>query len=194
MKIRLAPSCTGFSLLELLTVIAVISLLAALVMPAVSGVSRAYNLTAGTEAFLSQINLARQEAISRNRVVRFELVKAPRDGSTNAYRAMRLIVLDEAAQPGSNAITNKVTWLPQGVVVSEDASRSSFGSVAAPTNVALPGNVSGTSTFFAFRPNGMVDLPTAFVHWTLVDERAGTNNFSTLQLDTRTGRPRLFRP
>ena len=99
----------AFTLLELLTVIAIICILMALVIPAVGNIGRANNLTVATQNFIAQINRARQEALTRNRSVEFQLLSATREaGETAAYRAMRFIICDEiGSSSGSNAFINK---------------------------------------------------------------------------------------
>ena len=86
----------AFSLIELLTVIAIMAILIALVAPAVSGIGGANNLTVATQSLIDQLNKARQEAISRNRVVQVQFLKTSRNADSNAFRAVRSIVLNEA--------------------------------------------------------------------------------------------------
>jgi uncharacterized protein (TIGR02596 family) len=170
----------------------------ALVIPAVGNIGRANNLTVATQNFIAQINRARQEALTRNRSVDFQLLSASREaGEPAAYRAMRYIICDEiGSSSGSNAFTNKTMWFPQAVVITTNSSRSDLSTKLTPTNnVALPGGITATNgVFFTIRPNGMINNPNATLQWTLTAENGGTNNFSTIQIDTRTGITRLFRP
>jgi Tfp pilus assembly protein FimT len=173
----------------------------ALVIPAVGNIGRANNLTVATQNFIAQINRARQEALTRNRSVDFQLLSASREaGEPTAYRAMRYIICDEAgSSAGSNAFPNKTMWLPQAVVITTNSSRSDLSPTLAQTNnVALPGTTSATNNgvFFTIRPNGMITtaIATNTLQWTLTAAYGDTNNFSTIQIDTRTGITRLFRP
>jgi uncharacterized protein (TIGR02596 family) len=170
----------------------------ALVIPAVGNIGRANNLTVATQNFIAQINRARQEALTRNRSVDFQLLSASREaGEPAAYRAMRYIICDEiGSSSGSNAFTNKTVWFPQAVVITTNSSRSDLSTKLTQTNnVALPGGITATNgVFFTIRPNGMINNPNATLQWTLMAENGGTNNFSTIQIDTRTGITRLFRP
>jgi Tfp pilus assembly protein FimT len=171
----------------------------ALVIPAVGSIGRANNLTVATQNFIAQINRARQEALTRNRSVDFQLLSASREaGEPAAYRAMRYIICDEfGSSSGSNAFTNKTAWFPQAVVINESSTRSHLSPTLAQTNATLPGGISATGVFFRIRPNGMITTASTAptnLQWTLTADNGGTNNFSTIQIDTRTGITRLFRP
>lgn len=58
--------CTGFTLLELLVVIAVVVTLQSLAVPALAGMVNSIRLTTATNAMFSSLLLARSEAIKRN--------------------------------------------------------------------------------------------------------------------------------
>ena len=195
---KTSPCRRAFTLLELLLVIAVIAILMVLIAPVLGTTVRAYNVTSATQTMISVLNRARQEAISRNRSVDFQLLKTSRDSSPVAYIAMRHVILDEfSSASGSNAVVNKTVWLPQGVVISEDSTRSDLATPPLQsTNVTLPGGSTATASYFTIRPNGMISTPTTVdtLKWTLTSAQGQTNNFSTIQLDTRTGIARLFRP
>jgi hypothetical protein len=171
----------------------------ALVIPAVGSIGRANNLTVATQNFIAQINRARQEALTRNRSVDFQLLSVSREaGEPAAYRAMRYIICDEfGSSSGNNTFTNKTVWFPQAVVINDSSTRSHLSPTLAQTNATLPGGISATGVFFRIRPNGMISTasttPTT-LQWTLTAENGGTNNFSTIQIDRNTGITRLFRP
>jgi len=195
---KTSPCRRAFTLLELLLVIAVISILMVLIAPILGTTVRAYNVTSATQTMISVLNRARQEAISRNRSVDFQLLKTSRDSSPVAYIAMRHVIQDEfSSVSGSNAVVNKTVWLPQGVIITTNSNQSDFAPPLQSTNVTLPGGSTATASYFTIRPNGMISTPTTVdtLKWTLTSSAQGqSNNFSTIQLDTRTGIARLFRP
>jgi uncharacterized protein (TIGR02596 family) len=189
------PQRQAFTLIELLVVIAIMGILMVMIIPAVSGIGKGYRITAGAQSLIDQLNRARQEALSRNRMVEVQFLRAPRNGTTN-YSATRLVTLD-ATNGTAQATTNRMVWLPDGVVIGTNASMTSTGDLKTATSVTIPGGGTASALTFSFRPNGTTDLSTN-VHWTIVDENLSTSsspaNFATVQLDSRTGRPRLFRP
>ena len=185
----------AFNLIELLVVIAIMGILMVMIIPAVSGIGKGYRITAGAQALIDQLNRARQEALSRNRMVEVQFLRAQRNGTTN-YSATRLVTLD-ATNGSAQATTNRMVWLPDGVAIGTNGSMTSTGDLKTVTSLSIPGGGTASALTFSFRPNGTTDLSTN-VHWTIVDENQASSssppNFATIQLDSRTGRPRLFRP
>jgi uncharacterized protein (TIGR02596 family) len=122
----------GFTLVELLMVMAIMLVIMGLVIVAFPSLGKAGNLTNGTQSFVDLLNQARQSALSQNRnvEVRFYYLPGPTDGTTcTGYRAMRVIVCDSSgltmdpvnttafaigAKPGL------VQKLPVGVVIYAD--------------------------------------------------------------------------
>lgn len=68
------PRNRGFSLVELLIVVAVLGLVLMLGLPNVSAWLQNTQIRNGAEAMISGLQLARTEALRRNRLVRFNLV------------------------------------------------------------------------------------------------------------------------
>lgn len=85
----------GFSLVELLVVMAIVVLLMAIVVPAVSTVFRAGELGRAGRVLADEIALARQEAVARQRDVEVRFVQLPGHGNEEALRAVQLWIADE---------------------------------------------------------------------------------------------------
>ena len=97
----------GFSLTELLLVIAILALLSSLLLPAISSMMRGNQLTRCSEKLVSLLSLARQTAIAKNHSieVRFyqfgdpevpgESVAAPSSGK---YRAIQSFEIDDSGK------------------------------------------------------------------------------------------------
>lgn len=200
MKSENPKSPSAFSLVELLVVIAMMAILVSLLVPAFFSIGESNRLNSATQILVAELNKSRQEAISRNRAVEFRFYTiSPKDepgnASLKATRAIRSIILDDSAGYGSNARFGRLSHLPAGMQISTNATLSTTTlSTNGTENLASFGASSYVA--FRFRPNGGTDLATN-ASWTLVSDRAQgapPPNFATIQLDTRTGRVRLFRP
>jgi uncharacterized protein (TIGR02596 family) len=178
------------------------AVLLVLLIPAFTSIGEASRLTSATQTVIAELSRARQEAISRNRAVEVRLYEVPpKDEPDNVtmtgVRAIRTIVLDETADFGPNARTGKLMYLPNGIRVSDNSTLTSSSWSRTGTE-SLPKVGDAKYIGFRFRPNGGAEFGSSnLVFWTLVGDRAGSAlpaNFSTIQLDVRTGRVRLFRP
>ena len=91
---------SAFSLIELLVVMAVIGILAAVSLPAFNGIRAGKNLTIGSGMVLDQFAIARQTALSKNARVRWQLISVvdPRNGDPAGFRRIRLEIFDPAAR------------------------------------------------------------------------------------------------
>jgi type IV fimbrial biogenesis protein FimT len=67
---------TGFTLIESLTVVAILAVLSALAAPSFSRLLMSHQVGAGAEGILVGLNLARTEAVRRNELVSFALGSA----------------------------------------------------------------------------------------------------------------------
>ncbi|MEI6033271.1 MAG: Verru_Chthon cassette protein D [Verrucomicrobiae bacterium] len=186
------PAPKGFSLVEMLTVIAIIGILGVLAANSMSGLLGTYDLSSAGQAVMDELSLARQMAITENRVVEFQIYKL-KTGTLDSpeYCAMAL-VKSEPLPDGSGSrkvFLRKVSFLPTRVIFDSSATFSSlllgqadeanplpFASTVpagdAPT--ALQGQ---PSLSFRFRPDGSLDLEASDAaaadpatrrrHWTL---------------------------
>lgn len=210
----------GFSLIELLVVMAIITLVIGLLVPAFSSIGRAQALTSGGSAIIDSLTSARQTALAQNRVVEVRFYKRrenpgyPADPVANAekFRSFRSVIYDDQVRHYRplTAIQN----LPAGVIIAEEAEFSSLLHPYTDTvpsrkldKESLPGG-EGEVEFqcIRFRPTGGTDLPPAGTpdndKWFLtvkyesdpVVEGKPARNYVTAMLEPVSGRVRTFRP
>ena len=130
----------GFTLVELLMVMAIMLVLMGLVIANFTRITGAGNLTNGTQNFVDNLNQARQLALGMNRnvEVRFYFLPGPTDGTTaTQYRAMRVIVCDPTGNTSTNqgtatlyntgASAQPVVRLPDGVMIFASTQPGSSG-------------------------------------------------------------------
>jgi len=108
----------GFSLVELLSVIAVISVMVTASLPAISSISKARRLSTAGNLVYDLSSQARQNAMSRNAMTALVLNK-----STGSFILMELL-------PGKSTWSPISRWydLPEGIAVDEEASGSFMSS------------------------------------------------------------------
>lgn len=203
------PVSRGFSLMELLAVIAVIAVLAAVTLPAMNATLQGHRLAQGAQMVSDHLGLARQEAVSGNRVVETRFYSfADSAGSTDRrFSALQNFALQE---DGTALPLDRLVRLPQGVFIDSGAALSPLMGAsrtktwtATDSQVALPGvGTAYDARVVRMRPDGSTDLPAAGQPWflTVHGDRSGTalstlpKNFATIQLDPWTGRSTVFRP
>ena len=199
----------GFSLLELIVVISVIVVVIAMVVPAFNNLARGSHLTTAAASVLDELNLARQTALARNRVVEVRFYALPDEISpTRAYRALWSLVSDEAGEHLSPL--GAIKRFPMGLVALDDVNFSTLLSdrtrPRAAAEVENLANAPATPfKAIRFRPTGGAELsPFTSTNdlWFLtikneqdpVDAGRPAANFATIQLDPVTGRARQLRP
>ena len=115
------PPSSAFSLPELLTVIALLAIVTALVAPAVTGLGRSSALAVGGNTVSNLVTIARQKAISKNTMT--ALVLLTDQGSEADYRA--LTILEYTAGGGWSQVS-KWEVLPVGISVDTNLGASTF--------------------------------------------------------------------
>lgn len=216
--IRALPSPShsrAFSLVELLTVIAIAVAIMAIVGPAVAPLFRASKVTTAASLLTDNINLARQTALTQNMDVEMRIYKTASgtDATNLQYRAFRLFKVD----PDNGSVPRplgKTCYLPEPAIIAESTSLSTLLDY---TNTSRSGltrgeeTLPGTSTqisyvSFRFRANGGTNLTPVNPpdgNWYLTiylqnDPKAASTgipaNYFTAQIDPVTGRVRGYRP
>jgi uncharacterized protein (TIGR02596 family) len=199
----------AFSLVELLVVIALLAVLAALVLPSIRSISSATELNISATAVVDALNLARQTALSTNRPVEVRFFEVPRSsGSALAFRAVGVYLMGDSGP----AQVGKLTFLRANTVMSDTETFGTLLKYLPKKQAALPSidpNASKTFNYrhFVFRPDGSANLASTAPsqggdtwHVMLYDDRRAPNgqvapdNHITIQLVPETGRPRIFQP
>ncbi len=122
-------SSQGFTLIEMMVVVAMIALIVAATAPMVFSTLISTRLTSAGETLAGQISLAHQMAVSRNQTVevRFYQYEDPESpGSKPAYRAVAIMKAS-----GLGAASNKeqvqltdTFYLPSGIVIGDSSQMS----------------------------------------------------------------------
>jgi|GEM_PF-3253369 len=187
------PSLRALSVIELLVVVAIAGILAALAVPAMSSLTGSAAITQGGDTVAGQFESARQLADVRGRPVEVRLLDNP-DGS--GFSGVQVWWAGTNPAPAAKAVR-----LPQGVVIRDDNTLSPW--IANMGQGTLPpGGPWGGAAYRAFsiRPSGMLDpAPAAAsrteLFLTIAPDRPGTpENYVTIQLNPDTARPLVYRP
>lgn len=201
-------SFRAFSLIELLTVIAIIGILAALTLPATSNILAGTNLQRAGGQVQQALSIARQMAASRNRRIEVRFYGTPQ--GKPVFQSLQSFLIEE---DGKATPVSKLLRLPEAVAINQSAALS-------PLISALPDktwttsdsqvSVGGMGTSYIakavqFRPDGSTSLtPTPANSWFVtlhaarIDQTTADTskipNFITIQLDPVSGINRLFQP
>lgn len=186
-----SQASTAFSLLELLVVIAVLGLLAVLVVPSLQGILGGRNLENAANIVSSQLQVARQTALTRNALVQWQVIKVPdsRNNDPAAFRLVRCLIME----PGSRQWKplGRAEWLPISYWVDEDSARSPL--LAQSTTAAGITPANSPAAWVIFDGAGRVTLSSSG-NWLTLVGRSNPADIIAVQIDPVNGRVRNFRP
>ncbi len=180
----------GFSMIELLTVIVIISILAALGAVGFQSIVSGRNIAMAGNMIIDQIALAQQTATAKNARVRWQIISVAdnRNGDPEAFRLTRLQMFFPKTRAWQDIGSLKL--LPPAVLVVSNESTLLTTNRIFPTQ--LPSGLSAQASSIVFFGNGLSDLnPNEPSSLTLRDLK-NSNNFLTLQIDPVSGRLRTF--
>lgn len=187
----------AFSLVELLVVMAVIAILAALLAPAFGSMLEGLRLTSGAGSLTSALRSARQTAISQASRVEFRLFKTDRDSdpASSGYIAYGVYRI---GKDGVGVATQRAEFLPTEVAVADSPALSPFFSAQTGSKENVPrfGNDYAKITF---RSDGSADLPVDDSALTIVPARHQEDsslpkNYVILKVTPLTGQVSTFQP
>jgi prepilin-type N-terminal cleavage/methylation domain-containing protein len=164
MSILRARKQFGFTLLELLIVVAIIILVLSFSIPAVTGLTRSNNLNSGGRLVSNLMSIARSEAINRRALIRFEVATDWPNDSSASYRKITLVQHD--ASTGTDTQLTKWETLPDGVTLQPQDPNPGTGAYFFTLNQTQTpalkiGGQNVTTQYIEFLPTGAVNVAPA---------------------------------
>ena len=178
----------GFSLIELLVVVAILGLMVSLLVPALGSIVSGRNLELGGSQVVDSLSLARQIAMSRGRRVVWEM-----DAGTNGlYRIMEF-------KGGTWQPASRIQTLPENIRPDSSANSSLFSATNAPCTNNFSNSTASVSSVVSvtFRPDGTTLLsPDKENSLRLIryPTNASTNNWFVITVNGVTGKTQVYRP
>lgn len=209
----------GFTLVELLVVLAILGVIAVFIVPASNSVLRGSQLSQGGQMVNDQLALARQIAVSSNHSVEVRfyryadpLMPGETAGSptTGRYRALQVFQILDA---GAASPLGKIMTVPPSIIIDSGPTLSSILTLTKTWNAPqgdpqtnLPNGV-GTNyncSAFRFLPDGSTNLTPPTGQWFVtlhnINDKDGITsppagfNFFTVQVDATNGHLKTYRP
>lgn len=196
----------GFSLVELLVVVAIVTMLIAAATPYTLAAMQSANLTSAGDTLMQKLAMAQQRALTENRPVGLDFYHYNLD-EVKGCHAIQMISYDPATNKATQ-LEPPVYWSKQSVVLVEGALSPMFSTnqTAATTGQATMNpfqSLGATFNRIIFYPNGSTSLrvPLRTAYLTLVPTKsyapnlaAAPPNYYTVQIDPVTGRGHSYRP
>jgi type II secretion system protein H len=176
----------GFSLIELLVVVAILGLMVSLLVPALGSIVSGRNLELGGSQVVDSLSLARQIAMSRGRRVVWEM-----DAGTNGlYRIMEF-------KGGTWQPASRIQTLPENIRPDSTTANSSlFSTTNAPCTNNFSNSIASVSSVISitFRPDGTTLLRPDLENSLRLKHTQTTNNWFIITVNGVTGKTQVYRP
>lgn len=197
---RSFTSPQGFTLVELLTVIVILGIIAAISLPNINESVAGPNIARAGTLVESQLRLAAQHATARNIPVEVRFLKfKTTEKSSDSFRAVQLF---EVLTDGRLKPFGKVHRLPLGIVILSASPYTSLFSDPATTGGPERPPIPIVGRHYSYKrvqflPNAETNLrnKSGLYYLSIADERKHSpTNFVTLQIDPQTSRITSHRP
>lgn len=204
-------STSGFSLVEMLTVVAVMAVLLSVSVIGFSHVTRSNELTMAGNQVLDELVAARQRAIADSAHVELRFYRPEDDFESGNDLQWTVLQVRELPDKTFRALERPL-FLPRRIIFMESGTHSTLidsltkqvDSDRVFKGHSLNDEEAKEYTAFRFNSNGSTDLPTDASgdtwHLTIVDQNSVQSaselpdNFYTVAIDPDTGTTKTFRP
>lgn len=190
----------GFSLVELLAVIAIGLILMVAVAPALNSTSKSAELGMAAQMLVDEIHFCRSQAAGLNRPVELCFIRSPGANSTwfEEFRSRSL------EQDGNSRWMSRTRKLPEAIAISSDSNLSNVLGC----QTAVPGAQGREEMSLRFAPSGEMELVSPLspigsserfitLGYKSDFQRSQATlpvNFVTIQIDSRNSRAAMLRP